>query len=291
MSTIDFLPDVWESIYRAHTVDEAVQNYIADLKLCYDKYNDKRIMILIKKFTEYRDMISNDFKRNRTIFNHIHENTVDKHEDLFVKTSSRIKSFISFQRKCIRNLMHGECFEVRDIFAFRTAIDSQTIAEEDLIKKCYEIMEENIDFMISKGFTPCIANKPKDTNDFIKDNFPEIIIPEKSFLKTDTSLVVKDYILNPKKDSYQSLHCIFIDARGRAVEYQIRTYKMDHNAEYGPASHNDYKNRQNKDITESTIHRENIQIPGYCFRYNKLSDDAGLEKSFPLLLREHRLHS
>jgi len=51
----------------------------------------------------------------------------------------------------------------------------------------------------------------------------------------------KDYIKNPKPNGYQSLHTILRTKSGRMIEVQIRTQKMDENAEEGIASHNVYK--------------------------------------------------
>lgn len=288
----EYLPNIWDSIYCAHTVEEAVRNDIENLKICYNKYNDKRIMVLIQAMKSYYDITSNDFKQNRSIFNRIHNNTVANNEHLFIKTTARVKSLLSFRNKAINKLIKGESDPIRDTYAFRTTIDSKNMTEKELIRKCYEIMEETINFMITLGYIPCIAENPKDSNGFNKEKYPEIIIPEKSFFKTDTKPLVKDYIINPKTDGgYQSLHCVFVDAKGRFVEYQVRTLRMDHNAEYGPASHKGYKERQNSKKTGTPICRERVNIPGYCWMYNHLTDNSGLEKSFTLLLREHRIHS
>jgi (p)ppGpp synthase/HD superfamily hydrolase len=50
-----------------------------------------------------------------------------------------------------------------------------------------------------------------------------------------------DYIANPKKNGYQSIHLIFRDREGFTIEVQIRTKAMDNTAEFGSASHAAYK--------------------------------------------------
>lgn len=48
---------------------------------------------------------------------------------------------------------------------------------------------------------------------------------------------LKDYIANPKPNGYQSIHTSIFTGDGDAVEVQIRTEQMQHEAEFGIASH------------------------------------------------------
>ena len=64
---------------------------------------------------------------------------------------------------------------------------------------------------------------------------------------------IKDYIATPKPNMYRSLHTTVVTNFGRFFEIQIRTYEMNHAAEYGIAAHWKYKEKSQGDSLDTRL--------------------------------------
>lgn len=289
------LPDIMPDIYNSDSSISAVKKHILTLeKSIKEDPNNTDIMLLKNGLSEYCMLLGNQHTtdRNKKIFDYIHKKVISNYPKYFIKTAARIKGLLSFYNKCRIKLYDRVSLDtIKDIYGCRTVVDSKEGDTISLLEVCYSIMDKVIDYMISLGFIPCEAEVPKDTTGFNICNFPDIIIPDKSYMSEKNVKYVKDYILHPKSDTgYQSLHVIFKDKYGKYLEYQVRTYSMDFHSEHGLASHYLFKLNQlkEKNIPELIIDRSKIKVPGYKFINDILCDDSGIENSVSIFECSYR---
>jgi GTP pyrophosphokinase len=132
-------------------------------------------------------------------------------------TESGLKFEVKGRPKSIHSILHKMKVqnipfeEVYDLFAIRVIIDSES--EETEKPDCWKVYSI--------------------VTDFYKPN------PDR----------LRDWISTPKGNGYESLHTTVMGPKGKWVEVQIRTRRMDEIAEKGYAAHWKYKDKPNQAAT------------------------------------------
>ena len=269
-----------QALIGAKSVPECVENQIKIL----GQETDLNYQIFANKLKGYCQYITDRdlLKIQREHFNAFYDVIDSSHPSMLFRIEGRRKSFTSAYKKL---WCSPPDVILKDIAAFRITLfgDEFGANPKKLTEKCYTIAEDLIMYSIQSGFVPCLAESPKDTDGFEKDCHPSIILPKKSLLSSNIKCYVKDYILHPKKDGYQSLHIVFMDNNQHYFEVQIRTFLMHIASEYGSASHEKYKMKYER----LDIDRQSISIPGYSYLNDKLIYDwVGFEESLEILRRQ-----
>lgn len=177
----------------------------------------------------------------------------------------------------IKNEFEDLCFKVIDPNSFKFIVrklKEKKEAREVFIKEFMQPVEDELE---KQNFSFEIKGRPKHIYSIyrkmqvqqkpfeeIYDLFAIRIILEDPHKKEDCwrvySIITdwytpipqrfRDFISVPKANGYQSLHTTVITQKGRKVEVQIRTRKMDDIAEKGLAAHWKYKEGSNSGSTE-----------------------------------------
>ena len=192
---------------------------------------------LVERYKLYQ---SDYFKK---IINHI------KHERLYLKENLpdvnfysriRVKSPFSYSKKMNERILNNEYLNINDIIGQKIVITDVNGSKDSKVleKACYNISKAIDDFRKTSDF---IVKKPNDSNN--------------SFY-TDINYISKDFIKNPKKNGYQSLHIFNEDSKNPdcCFETQIRTFPMEEMAKKDVnVAHNVYKKRYLDDLSISRM--------------------------------------
>lgn len=194
----------------------------------------------------------------------------------------RQKDFIRLNDKIRITLSNGCPLDrVRDLLGFRIILTTPNKDSEDTIKLCYDVLNQVINFFISERHCiPLEAEKRSNGNTkFNPKEHPKIIVPKTNLVTPGFEGNVKDYVMYPKKNGYQSLHVVIQKPNGLTFEVQVRTFAMDIIAEKGNASHLSYeKNRQQE--SDISLDYSKIYIPGFVYLPDgSVYDVIGLTKS------------
>lgn len=254
-------------LYTQTTVQGVLDNYIKELE-----GGNMESVLHANKWKAYKKMMQDKqfVKDLRKLFNEFYELEEKKHQNLNFSILGRRKSLISAEKKILRYATLGRSLDlIRDFYAFRIVLFGPE--EIDLIKHCYMLLEDIIEYSANKGFTPCERLPLIGVHDINEHK-------NSYFSNFKYKQYVKDYICFPKENGYESIHLVLVDTKGRYVEIQIRTLAMHAKIESTfLCNHDDYKEEKYKEIS-FPFDRNKISVYGYSFENNQVFDYVGIEK-------------
>lgn len=274
-----------EFIYQGKSIPDILSLYEAELR----KDLTFKSIAHATALHDYNRMISDrQFLRSvRRTFESLYKVLEDRVPDLLYCVDGRRKSLVSTERKICKLINTNQSIDLfRDAFAYRVLLFGEDCnSSQELVSKLYYTANEIINFFVEKSLVLCEVDPVSNTMDEDDPKRSELIIPAKSEISSAYLYGVRDYILHPKKNGYQSLHITFrFPSRGYCFEIQLRTLGMHLEATEGSAEHGKYKDLKYPRIE---FDRSRIHIPGYGIsNTGKVYDYIGLEE--PLILT-HRV--
>lgn len=273
-----------QALYDKNT--NSIPIFLEQYENLLSERGDELSILHANRIKQYRTEITNkkylgELKRN---FNNLYMLISKEYPGLSFIIEGRIKSAISLDKKIVKNINENKSLDLlRDTIAFRTLIFGP-YPPADLVDMCYDIMNSIIKYGNS-NYILCEADDVKNVMN-LEEEHPEIIIPKKSKINPRYQFGVKDYIISPKKNGYQSIHATFRRQNGgECFEVQVRTFDMHMYAENGEASHSSYKKKKYK--TEYDLDRTKIHIPGYgVCNDSTVFDFVGLEKGLQIIKQQ-----
>lgn len=275
------------------TLAEFLRRYQKEL---YEK-NDFNSIMHAKRLKQYQNEIFDEeyISELQMYFIDTYYRLKKEYPKLQIKLKGRIKSVQSFDPKVVakinENVFSAE--EIHDTVAFRFIINGN-YPRNQLINLCYDIMNTLIQQttldLDHSSYTPGKADSLSNimTEEEIEQLRvePEIYIPSKSRIKPEFQNLVKDYILHPKTNLYQSLHTYFTrQPGGQDFEIQVRTHDMDVASESGNANWNNYKKSK---YQANKLDRDRILLKDYKFEKGILQYDyCGFQKHREILLLDN----
>ena len=280
-------PILADALYEGHSIPEILEIYEGLLK----KTGDLKAIQHGTFISQYRNIVVDKrfLGTLRKHFNNIYTLIGRKFPETLFHLEGRRKSLISTEKKIIKLLSQNKSLDtLRDLIAFRLIIFDDLQNPQTAVNQCYTIMTSIIKYGIENGFMLCEANPVVETKGFDNDKH-HLYIPKTSAIPKEFQVGVKDYIMKPKSNGYQSLHAVFRLASGHCFEVQIRTFSMHTHAESGNANHKVYKQQEYVDLE---IDKEKIHIPGYAVTPNgDVHDMVGVEKALLVLQRQKTFKS
>ena len=249
-----------------------------------------------------------------------------------VKCYGRIKAFESEAKKTLEHLLDGESPELKDRFGCRInvlnkgldAIRIVDIITNDLIEffcgyttpECIQAFIDWIDTnpeidtetretlheTMSYNFILDKSDVMRGLGDFNPQLHPTVIVPTETLILKEYQYGIKNYVITPKDNGYQSVHFVLYMPSyskvcpGGYFEFQIRTNEMHVYAEHDLASHTMYKINQQKKYDDYGVSEafqldsNEISLLGFTlFEDGSCADEIGFRKGVPFEVRQASL--
>jgi GTP pyrophosphokinase len=100
-----------------------------------------------------------------------------------------------------------------------------------------------------------------------------------------------DYIANPKENGYRSLHTAVIGPAGKTLEIQIRTEKMDEEAELGVCAHWRYKGSDAESAMASTYEEKIAWLRQVLDWHEETGDARSVAEQFSFSMAQDRVYA
>ena len=275
-------PEISKALYEASSVDEARIIYTDMLRnsgnIIHTQY--------AAKLEQDRKMLSvpnlNQLEKDFFGFKD-HMRKWSRKTGIPVILQRRQKSFLGLNSKIRLYLSTGKNLSmIHDILGFRVILKTPYPESYLSILQCYDVLNETITFFSQKK-AMFIEAEPRSGIEISVEKTKDygIIIPDKNnLILSGFENNVKDYILHPKENGYQSLHLFVATQNGIIFEVQIRTISMDLMAEKGCALHSLHKKKKYETTNLGNIDFSKIHMPGFIeLPTGEIYDKIGLQKS------------
>lgn len=256
-----------EALYTSDSIPDALTKYASLLR----QGGDSKDLLHAAKLMDYKSIISTKSSSVlRKITDDFYGQLSREMPELRFRIASRRKSLISVEQKIQNNLKNRKSLDlIRDMLGIRIVLTNGTPDD------CYMVAEKFISSCLADGYIVCEEiSKICDKN----------ILKKKSPTLAQFDYGITDYIAFPKeKTGYQSIHVVFRDTSGVCFEFQVRTFDMHVEADYGTAAHPKYKLEK---YGRLEFDRTQISIPGYAISpKGNIVDLIGLEYALELSQR------
>lgn len=271
------------SLYAGNDIPEVVRLYQKELRNGNIPINASHADVLENYLDHYTDT------SELNLICKLIDSFLQKRPNLYYDLSSRIKAFISTEVKIRKKKDSKKALDVEDFSGIRIVDLKKNTTIED-IYRCFHLVEDLINFLSLNGFRLTSSSNNKNrTSAFDRKKYPQILVPEENdevISAFDFLESIDNYITYPNKDGYQSLHFTIRSASTlRCYEIQVRLWGMNMWAEYGPASHNKYKQEVYAKHGVKFDRTRMVNLMGYEYfpahdnEPEKFIDKVGLEQS------------